>query len=922
MEGKKECNILLTAYSTIASNLYVYESEDYDLKDLEYKLYDDDEHGSFMKYALLTSESVLKYLVFPKKNKDGFKPIQLDKVFAFTTDDINSESDNGEPKTYKLNGTEKNTVYQHVDDIKTTEFKIDKDFIDERLRTVYKYAGLLNKTEYPKLDIQDIHIKDETQGIEKNVENIFKMIDKVIQYIEEREKNKQEVKVYVDITGGFRTIPVYLLFVLNVLEKRGIEVEKILYTQTERGKGDNPGKITIDDLTPILKTQNFINGIHEFIKFGSAQALTDYFKEALKLSSENIYEPQYNTIIEGVVDSVEAFAEAITISNRAEFEKAMQKIKDAWGILDDLVIESIDDSDGKNEVPLERFIENRNLRLLKVFSPKIKEEYKDIWPLETGESRNGLDYIDWCLQHNFIQQALTLYIEVVPEILLDNANTKGILGFVRKNKRVISGRIAKKVKRNHKQSIIISKIPDRLYESTKDDLKKIHKSGKSEYKFLYWLLNQYTGNIDSQRKTKISEEISQEKEICKEALKKYSSRNLNEFKKFKWDKKDNENVDSFFENIREEFNYDLTRLNANLDFNSQNMSWNLCTLKVDEFYKNWKWIINVFSDKKNVKELCINTINILSQIIDSNTGKLNRKKDEGMVDALKKVINEQSEYKFGKTRMSRTELLFGFFYLKKKLKDIMGKKIIENYHSKLEETKQEDNEDKYAYRKNLNDIYDKIKLIELLDEALGEMKEYIEALPEANIHTVRKEYFKESDFGGDDLIEITLPFDINGIGIREYPKLVKAITSLDRYSKVDDIESLIENKELIINNGVLEALEQKKDEFRTDAKAILERIQSITGNDLEKAEKIADRYLRIIPESVGGKASNIDIWGRDALTLLILRTLLYPYNTLKLIRNDSVHAREKRNLNVTRKEVAELIKQSIKTIEKYLKYCK
>ena len=98
-------------------------------------------------------------------------------------------------------------------------------------------------------------------------------------------------------------------------------------------------------------------------------------------------------------------------------------------------------------------------------------------------------------------------------------------------------------------------------------------------------------------------------------------------------------------------------------------------------------------------------------------------------------------------------------------------------------------------------------------------------------------------------------------------------------------------------------------------------IQLIGGADIETAERKAEKYLRIIPESIGGKAPTNDIWERDTLTLLILRTILYPYNTLKMIRNDSVHARENRKLEATRKYVKELIEESISSIEKYLMYC-
>ena len=43
---------------------------------------------------------------------------------------------------------------------------------------------------------------------------------------------------------------------------------------------------------------------------------------------------------------------------------------------------------------------------------------------------------------------------------------------------------------------------------------------------------------------------------------------------------------------------------------------------------------------------------------------------------------------------------------------------------------------------------------------------------------------------------------------------------------------------------------------------------------------------------------------------------------MKLIRNDSVHAREKRNIDITREDIKVLIGRSIRTIEKYLEAIK
>ena len=206
----------------------------------------------------------------------------------------------------------------------------------------------------------------------------------------------------------------------------------------------------------------------------------------------------------------------------------------------------------------------------------------------------------------------------------------------------------------------------------------------------------------------------------------------------------------------------------------------------------------------------------------------------------------------------------------------------------------------------------------MLQKSIEDIKKYLLGLTSGNLFKIRKEYLKDSGFGGDEICEVILPRVINETIIEGAPKLSKAITSLDKYAKVDDIESLIAKGSLQINQGVMSAFIGNKEEFRYDAEAILKLIESINGTNRDDAEDIADKFVQLIPQAVGGKATKLDIWGRDTLTLLILRTVLYPYNTLKLIRNDSVHAREKRNIDITRKDIKVLIGRSIRTIEKYL----
>lgn len=879
----------------------------------------------YLNYAYTTAESAFKELVVPSHKRkvlngerlEAIESYPIEAVFSFTTEKVKT---NTLEYTYFHDGE---SIPLHIDDNEKSRPQTYQEFINSRFKLILEFATDGEKT----FTFEPVEVSEKDAESNKSIDNVLEMVSKVDKYI--KKYAEDDVKIHVDMSGGFRHIPLILMSVLNILQRTNHDIGEIMYTMLL------PGNVKIERINDIFDMQRFTNGIHEFIKFGSGTELEEYYDLSKKKTevedSTEEYTKEYGKKINDFTNSVNDFSQAITLSDRNKFQDAVKEIKSAWKELETNISKLEDskeiekkkseenkDTENKKKEKTPSAIEN-NLGLLQVFSPRIKDEYKDLW-----ETDHALGYIDWCLDHNFIQQALTMYIEIVPEILIDHNNTKGILNFVKTSKRKIIGGIDKKVKRTHKTIVETSKVPDRLYESTKDALIKQHKAGKSEYKFLYWLLNQYTANIEDSRKSETVEKIKTDKAMCIEALKRYCTRTGKKWEQNKDIHIDKENVDVFFENIKIAYKNELQEQPVNLSFNSGNTAWELCTLDIDQFNKNWQWIINLFSDRFKVLDFCVNTIEILLQLIKVNRNKLGGNKDERVVDALKKVINDQNEYKVRGTVLTRTEVFFGYLYLKKKLKDKIKQEIVKEFNYKLEEKRQQkdsqiNDKDAYAYRDTLNNIYNKIDFIELLKESLEKIKQDIEELPKDKIYTIRTEYFKDSDFGGgDDIIDIILPYTINGIGIPEYPKLVKAITSLDKYSKVDDIENLIAKNSLVINEGILEAFKQNKDEFRVNAEVILERTQSITGNDLGKAGEIADRYLRIIPESVGGKAADVDIWNRDGLTLLILRTLLYPYNTLKLIRNDSVHAREKRNIKATRKNVKLLIKDSIRAIKKYL----
>ena len=920
-------NILLTPYSTLSvfgddnthkfREMYSVDQEILDIdisNSMEYTEY------SFMNKVLVTSESVLKYLVLPKQNKMLESPIKLDKVFAFTTDEVSKPTDG--LKRYAVD--EVKIIHKYVDSVSVEEFVSDEDFISSRMQAIYDYAQG-NPLGTRELKIEPVPIENEKDGIEQNLNNIFDMVDNIIEYIENSKENNVEVRVYVDMTGGFRTIPMYLLFILNILEKRGIIMEKVYYAQmSSEEKGTQKiQKIQIDDLTQVLKTQDFTNGIHEFIKFGSAQELSVFLNKDLEKDAN----PEHRRVIKNFVKSVESFAEAITISHRTKFEESIDQIKSTWMDLGQInigsspIVSNKEKSLSSNENN-ENNENNEKINLLKIFEPRIYKEYKLVW-----DNPTHLSYIKWCLEHNFIQQALTLYIELVPEIFFETSDDIDA----------------------NKNSLHIMQVLN------EDDLKSSW--GKSEYKFKYWLLNQYNVNVDAIRLEQAKNEITPERNMCKEILIRFSQRNPNE-----WTDNPGLTIKEFFEKSKESFaekieeKYSNGKEDINLNFNFEDTSWKMSTLNQSKFESNWKNLIELFSSSSLLCDFCVNVLDFLLYSIKSEkwnsenikcvsdiTEKLGEYicKLSNKPNLLKELENDKQrnqdniiDNNLNKINVMDTYMYpFGYGCLKNKLQEKLSIAIINNINNTvikriLSETPKVsgkfsiDNYIKELIVKNSSYIFEaknNVDYKEVIKDTIELLKQEIKELVASKKHyNLRKLYIRVSDVKDDILENILLPRNINKIEFAEFPELGNEIASMDKYAKVNDIENLVVNNKVRIDQKILNAFMEKQKDFKLDVRDILKLIQSLEGYNKEKAEKILKQYLQIIPESIGGHAAPKDMWGRDTLTLLILRILLYPYNILKLIRNDSVHAREERNLNVTRDDIRRLIEKSIGTIEKYL----
>ena len=198
----------------------------------------------------------------------------------------------------------------------------------------------------------------------------------------------EEVTLHVDLTGGMRHVNMMMLELTRLLEYSGMKIGKVLYSNYKR---DLPS--TVEEIQNVYDLFQLIAGVEEFVNFGSVKALNIYY------ANRNISDS-----LQKLCDAMENFAEAIKLCHSGQFKKAIENLHDAVHDFDKHESEDVED------ILMARLI------------GRIRDNYQD---LIANRNKDDLRIIRWCLNNDYLQQALTLYTERIPEYLGD----KGIITY-------------------------------------------------------------------------------------------------------------------------------------------------------------------------------------------------------------------------------------------------------------------------------------------------------------------------------------------------------------------------------------------------------------------------------------------------------------------------------------------------------------
>ncbi len=194
-----------------------------------------------------------------------------------------------------------------------------------------------------------------------------KAVDQITKLVAENDH------VYIDTTGGFRNSSYLLMAVVRVLEYAGIGLTKAIYT---KAFGDKQ----IIDITSVYRMFDLINAVNSFSHLGNSRQLEDYFEE------------HNNDAVKRTIKAMNAFSDEISLCRTS-------RLNDVLGELNNSLLQL-------SEIPSDE----EDIVLLKSLVGTIRKKF--------GCTSGRIEYpaiVKWCLDNKMIQQAVTIYVEKMPE---------------------------------------------------------------------------------------------------------------------------------------------------------------------------------------------------------------------------------------------------------------------------------------------------------------------------------------------------------------------------------------------------------------------------------------------------------------------------------------------------------------------------
>ena len=183
--------------------------------------------------------------------------------------------------------------------------------------------------------------------------------------------------MYIDYTGGYRDICLLMTSIIRYMEFRNIQCRMIIYSDLQAG--------ILHEIHFIYDMFELVNSVDQFVTTGSASKLNAFYQT--HESNEAIYK---------VTEAITDFSNNIRLCSLGGLDQSVIRLADTI-----------------NALALADAEKNYYTALFQSLIPMIREKMYLDHLVEAGQ----LNYpvlIQWCLDNDLLQQALTLYVEKLP----------------------------------------------------------------------------------------------------------------------------------------------------------------------------------------------------------------------------------------------------------------------------------------------------------------------------------------------------------------------------------------------------------------------------------------------------------------------------------------------------------------------------
>lgn len=313
-----------------------------------------------------TNESAVRYL-------KTFNKVELDHMFAAVTKKVRNEHVDA-------------AVFDSLSD---AEKPTHLSYFKQRIAEVY-----------PRIHDEDFFTDcpyREDAPADEMMQEVLKIAEKITAYVRAVRAAGDTVTLHIDTTGGMRHANMLLLIITRLLAYNDVKMGHVLYSDYAPQWVENHVN-HVDEINGIYGLFDVIAGAEEFVRFGSVSALIKYFEDK---------EPQ-PPILSELLDAMKNFSEQIKLCHRGSFIDAAEELKEKLQVFSG----AQDTEDAEVEEGAQWS------KLMRQFEGRLHEDYREI--LEQSEIYIIPALIRWCLHHDHLQQALTLYIEAMPKFWRDS----------------------------------------------------------------------------------------------------------------------------------------------------------------------------------------------------------------------------------------------------------------------------------------------------------------------------------------------------------------------------------------------------------------------------------------------------------------------------------------------------------------------